>query len=277
MPELPEVETVARGVRAQALGRRLTEFLLLRPDFYRTPGRAALADPSALLGAVVRRVERAGKYLVLTLENGGRWQLLLHLGMSGRLQWAAPGQAREPHTHAILSFDGHELHFRDPRRFGRIAAAPAPEGGGGFAPALAIAAGWEPLEAGAEEFVALFRGRDAPIKNALLNQKLLRGVGNIYADEALFRAGIHPCARRLSRARLLRLRQAVRAVLREAVRAGGSSISDYRDSDGQPGWFHLRHRVYGRTGEPCLHCGTPIRQRVLGGRSAHFCPRCQKR
>ncbi|HEY8054639.1 MAG TPA: zinc finger domain-containing protein, partial [Terriglobales bacterium] len=128
-----------------------------------------------------------------------------------------------------------------------------------------------------EEFVGLFYRRAAPIKSALLNQKLLRGMGNIYADESLFRAGIHPLAHHLSRPRLIRLREVIRVVLEEAIRAGGSSISDYVDSDGAPGWFHLQHRVYGRTGEACGVCGRAIRRTVLAGRSAHFCPHCQKR
>ncbi len=274
MPELPEVETVARGLRAGVLGRRLRAVALPRPAFF----RGAPARLAALEGAACTAVRRAGKYLVLefTAAAGARWQLMLHLGMSGRLRLHPAGAARAPHTHAIFVWDdGRELHFSDPRRFGRLALAPAPAEG--FAPELAVAAGAEPLEISEAGFLARFHGRNAPIKNALMNQKLLRGLGNIYADESLFRAGIHPCARRLSGPRLARLRLAIRAVLRQAIAAGGSSISDYVDSDGQPGWFHLRHRVYGRTGEPCRGCGAPVRRIVLAGRSAHFCPRCQRR
>jgi formamidopyrimidine-DNA glycosylase len=281
MPELPEVEVVARGLRAAVLGRRLRAVLLLRPAFLR-------GDPvalAALEGAACVAVRRAGKYLVLDFVAGQalppassqpRWQLLLHLGMTGRLQLHLEGAARLPHTHAVFVWDdARELHFSDPRRFGRLALAPAPASG--FAPALAVATGAEPLEVGAADFIARFHRRTAPIKSLLLNQKLLRGVGNIYADESLFRAGIDPRARAVSRPRLARLRLSLRAVLRQAIAAGGSSISDYVDSQGRPGWFHLRHRVYGRTGEPCRRCRTPIRRIVLGGRSSHFCPSCQRR
>ncbi len=274
MPELPEVETVARGLRAGILARRLRTVDLLRPSIFH-------ADPAllaALPGAECVAIHRGGKYLVLELQasGGARWHLLAHLGMSGRLCLHPSGAARVPHTHAVFTWDdGRELHFSDPRRFGRLALAPAPASG--FAPALAVAPGAEPLEVSEAEFIRRFRARNAPIKNALMNQKLLRGLGNIYADESLFRAGLDPRARRVSRPRLARLRLAIRAVLRQAIAAGGSSISDYVDSDGQPGWFHLRHRVYGRTGQPCRRCATPIRRIVLAGRSAHFCPQCQRR
>lgn len=273
MPELPEVETVAHGLRGQILGQRIEQVMLRRASVLR-------GDPEALVGlagARVAAVERAGKYLVFALEDAkARWQLLFHLGMTGQLVLAAPEAPLVSHTHAqLLLSSGRELRFRDPRRFGKIALALAPAGGG-FAPELGIAPGAEPLEISAEAFVALFRGRTAPIKSALMNQKLLRGLGNIYADESLFRAGIHPRARRVSAPRLRRLRLAIRAVLREAIAAGGSSISDYVDSRGEPGWFHLRHRVYGRTGKPCRQCGCPIRRIVLAGRSAHFCAHCQK-
>ncbi len=272
MPELPEVETVAQGLRRALVGRRLAGIELRRASIFKGDA-ARLAE---IEGATLAGVARGGKYLVLELAGGRGWQLLFHLGMTGRLVVEPAGAARQPHTHAVLTWDdGRELHFRDPRRFGRMALAPAPASG--FAAELGVAAGAEPLAIGPEEFVALFRGRQAPIKNALLNQKLLRGLGNIYADESLHRAGLDPRARAVSRPRLLRLRQAMRAVLREAIAAGGSSISDYVGSDGEPGWFHLRHRVYGRTGEPCRRCRRAIHRIVLAGRSAHFCPACQKK
>ena len=144
---------------------------------------------------------------------------------------------------------------------------------GGFDPG-----GIEPLEVDEEQFVELFRGRKTPIKSALLNQKLLRGVGNIYADESLFRAGIRPRRRAASitRRQLMKLRETVGEVLREAIAQGGSSISDYVDADGEEGFFQLQHRVYGREGEPCLVCGTSIQRVVLAGRSSHYCSKCQK-
>jgi len=271
MPELPEVETVARGLRAALLGRRLVAIPKLRASMFRGD------DPAQLAGAEITAVLRAGKYLVLELRAPrARWQFMIHLGMTGQLLVTPPDTAPAPHTHAVFAFDDHrQLHFRDARRFGRLALALAPASG--FAPTLHVASGREPLEITEPEFWELFRRRQSPIKNALMNQRLLRGLGNIYADESLYRAGIDPRARSVSRSRLEGLRRAIRAVLREAIAAGGSSISDYLDSSGEPGWFHLRHRVYGRTGEPCLRCRRPIRRIVLAGRSAHFCAHCQRR
>jgi formamidopyrimidine-DNA glycosylase len=161
------------------------------------------------------------------------------------------------------------LRFVDPRRFGRLSVAQA----GDF-----DAGGFEPLEVELDRFGELFHGRKTPIKSALLNQKLLRGVGNIYADESLFRAGIRPRRRAssISREHLRKLFLSVKEVLQEAIALGGSSISDYVDADGEEGFFQLQHRVYGREGEPCLVCKTPIKRVVIAGRSSHYCPKCQK-
>ncbi len=162
---------------------------------------------------------------------------------------------------------GRELRFVDPRRFGRLSVAHGFE-----------AAGSEPLEVQLDHFVSLFRGRKTPIKSALLNQKLLRGVGNIYADESLFRAGVRPRRRAasLTREDLRRLYPALQEVLQEAISLGGSSVSDYVDADGEEGFFQLQHRVYGREGEPCLVCKTPIKRVVIAGRSSHYCPQVSK-
>jgi formamidopyrimidine-DNA glycosylase len=190
--------------------------------------------------------------------------------MTGRLQVCEPQSEVLKHTHAILKLaSGRELRFVDPRRFGRLSVARAAEFEAG---------GIEPLEADVGQFLALFRGRKTPIKSALLNQKLLRGVGNIYADESLFRAGIRPRRRAstITRDQLARLLTAVKDVLREAIALGGSSISDYVDADGEEGFFQLQHRVYGREGEPCLVCKTPIKRIVIAGRSSHYCPKCQR-
>jgi formamidopyrimidine-DNA glycosylase len=190
--------------------------------------------------------------------------------MTGRLQVCEPQAEILKHTHAILKLaSGRELRFVDPRRFGRLSVA----GAGNF-----DAGGIEPLEAGLDRFLVLFRGRKTPIKSALLNQKLLRGVGNIYADESLFRAGIRPRRRAstITRDQMAKLLASVKEVLREAIALGGSSISDYVDADGEEGFFQLQHRVYGREGEPCLACKTPIKRIVIAGRSSHYCPKCQK-
>ena len=194
--------------------------------------------------------------------------LFRSLGMTGRMLVCEPGAEIGKHTHLIATLaSGRELRFIDPRMFGKLSVHAVAFDPGGV----------EPLEVSEEDFVALFRGRKTPIKSALLNQKLVRGVGNIYADESLFRAGIRPRRRAstITRAQLEKLYHAVRDVLREAIALGGSSISDYVDSDGEEGFFQLQHRAYGREGEPCLVCETPIRRIVLTGRSSHYCPKCQ--
>jgi len=191
--------------------------------------------------------------------------------MTGRLIVCEPAAEIAKHTHLIAKLaSGRELRFIDPRMFGKLSVHLDP---GGFDPG-----GVEPLEVNEEQFIALFRGRKTPIKSALLNQKLLRGVGNIYADESLFRSGIRPRRRAaaITRQQLGKLHREVREVLREAIALGGSSINDYVDADGEEGFFQLRHRVYGREGEPCLVCATTIRRVVLAGRSSHYCAKCQK-
>jgi formamidopyrimidine-DNA glycosylase len=193
--------------------------------------------------------------------------------MTGRLLVTTPDGPVAAHTHARLSLaSGRELRFVDPRRFGRLEFRDLGRSEG------FIRTGEEPLTLGAEGFAALFRGRQLSIKAALLNQNLLTGVGNIYADESLFRAGIRPSRRagRLTRAELERLRLGLREVLEHAIRLGGSSVSDYVDADGVRGFFQLEHCVYQRTGLPCRVCKTPIRRILVGGRGTHYCPRCQR-
>ncbi|HEX3987632.1 MAG TPA: DNA-formamidopyrimidine glycosylase [Acidobacteriaceae bacterium] len=274
MPELPEVETIANGVHRRIHGDSIlsVEFSHYKEPF-RTPPDAMEA---ALVGLRIARVARVGKHIVFDLTpRAGRKiaaQWIVHLGMTGRLLVSAAAVPVPPHTHAILRLaSGRELRFVDPRRFGRLTLHPMERGR--FA-----GPGREPLTISATEFAALFRGRKLAIKAALLNQSLLHGVGNIYADESLFRAGIRPTrpAGRLSREQLDRLHTALGVILRRAIKAGGSSISDYVDADGAEGFFQIQHRVYGREGEPCRVCGTPIRRIVVGGRSTHFCPHCQR-
>jgi formamidopyrimidine-DNA glycosylase len=212
-------------------------------------------------------------------------ELLIHLGMTGRLLVSAPEIPLAPHTHAVLTLSGapgetarREIRFVDPRRFGRISLhAPQPTTGN-QQPATFSGPGSEPLTISLADFIALFHPRRTPIKAALLNQSLLHGIGNIYADESLFRAAIRPTrqAARLTRAELARLRAALVEVLRHAIQLGGSSVSDYVDADGARGFFQLEHRVYRRTGQPCLTCSTPIRRITLAGRGTHFCPHCQR-
>jgi formamidopyrimidine-DNA glycosylase len=276
MPELPEVETIARGLAKRVTGDVIDSVWIGRkPEPLKSSARAMAA---LLDGARIERVHRAGKHIVFdvsrraTKQLAGHW--IVHLGMTGRLLIADPGAEIARHTHLIAKLaSGRELRFVDPRRFGRLSvvkAGSADQNGNLFA-------GTEPLEIELDAFTALFRKRDTPIKSALLNQKLLRGVGNIYADESLFRAGVRPRRRagRLTEVELERLHKAIRQVLREAIRAGGSSVSDYVDASGEEGFFQLRHRVYGREGELCLVCKSPIKRVVIAGRSSHYCPNCQ--
>jgi formamidopyrimidine-DNA glycosylase len=232
-----------------------------------------------LHGRRIDRVHRVGKHIVFDLADhpastpGLQW--IVHLGMTGRLLVADPATPVPRHTHGILHLaSGRELRFVDPRRFGRMAIhGVSPKKTGRFQ-----GTGQEPFSISPDQFAALFRPRRTSIKAALLNQKLLHGVGNIYADESLFRAGIRPrrMARHLKRAELDRLHASLQSVLREAISLGGSSVSDYVDAAGVAGFFQLEHRVYLRTGQPCLVCGTPIRRMVLAGRGTHYCLHCQR-
>lgn len=280
MPELPEVETIARGVHARVRGDRIVSVWLgsHREPFKTSPAKQA----KGLEGRSILTVNRVGKHIVMTLSapaplssksspSSGQW--IVHLGMTGRLLVTTPDAPLAPHTHARLTLaSGREIRFVDPRRFGRLDFRDLHTDSAFGAP------GAEPLVIAPEEFAALFRGRRLAIKAALLNQTLLSGVGNIYADESLFRAGIRPRRQsgRLTRTELECLRRALKEVLQHAIRLGGSSVSDYVDADGERGFFQLKHRVYQRTGEPCRVCKTPIRRIVVAGRSTHFCPVCQR-
>jgi formamidopyrimidine-DNA glycosylase len=280
MPELPEVETVANGVHQRIAGDRIEEaWFSSKPEPMKTPP-ATMAK--ALTGRTVERVHRVGKHVVFDFAPQAERdpvQWIVHLGMTGRLVVADPEVPRPPHTHGVLVLrSGRELRFVDARRFGRMGlhvfqksdqAAELP----GFR-----GPGTEPLRISKADFRQLFHKRRTSIKAALLNQTLLHGVGNIYADESLFRAKIRPrrMAARLTIPELDRLHSAVQKVLREAIRLGGSSVSDYVDAAGERGFFQLRHYVYIRTGQPCLVCGTPIRRIVVAGRGTHYCPVCQR-
>lgn len=267
MPELPEVETVANGVHERVHGHSITGVWTSgKPQTFKSPEAEI---ESALTNTRIRSVRRVGKTIVMQLEGSATVEFLIHLGMTGRLLVSSGDVPVPPHTHAILTLeDGREIRFVDPRRFGRLSIHREPYGGPGA----------EPLTIDAKGFAALFKGRKTPIKAALLNQSLLHGVGNIYADESLFRAGIRPKSQagRLTRVQLERLRVGLVEVLKHAIQLGGSSVSDYVDADGVRGFFQLEHRVYLRTGQPCLVCGTSIQRILVGGRGTHFCPKCQK-
>lgn len=269
MPELPEVETIARGLAKRVTGDVIESVWLgQKKEPLKSP---AAQIASTLEQSRIGQVRRMGKHIVFDLDRKKKEsQWIVHLGMTGRLQVCDPQTEIAKHTHAILKLaSGRELRFVDPRRFGRLSVAGSAE---------FDATGIEPLEIEVEDFITLFRGRKTPIKSALLNQKLLRGVGNIYADESLFRAGIRPRRRAatITRDQLAKLHAAVKEVLKEAIALGGSSVSDYVNADGEEGFFQLQHRVYAREGEPCLVCKTPIKRVVIAGRSSHYCPRCQE-
>jgi formamidopyrimidine-DNA glycosylase len=282
MPELPEVETIARGVNERLRGDRIVEVWF---GSHREPFKTPRAHQARKLeGRAILAVHRLGKHIICELATAPESasdkrpvkpenQWIVHLGMTGRLLVTTPDAPIAAHTHARLSLlSGRELRFVDPRRFGRLELRDLSRGAGFNAP------GADPTTVTAAEFVRLFHGRRLAIKAALLNQKLLSGVGNIYADESLFRAGIRPrrLCKRLTRAELERLRLALTEILEDAIRMGGSSVSDYVDADGVRGFFQLEHCVYLRTGLPCRKCQTPIRRILLAGRGTHYCPNCQR-
>jgi formamidopyrimidine-DNA glycosylase len=282
MPELPEVETVARGLRLTILGRQILSVMLRKTDFIDDPSLLELHLP----GRRIEAVERYGKFMLLRLsaaqgrENSASGDdapaaLLVHLGMTGHIASTAPNKPWLKHTHASFMLDdGRELRYTDARRFGRLAylsAAVLPGELEGF--------GAEPLEVSADEFAVRIRSRHSRIKALLLDQTVLRGVGNIYADESLWRAKIHPAklGSSLSKKQTEALRRALQAILNKAILMRGSSISNFLDTDGEPGAYQQHHRAYGREGEKCYRCGAIIRRAIVAGRSSYFCPKCQPR
>ncbi|HTT32843.1 MAG TPA: bifunctional DNA-formamidopyrimidine glycosylase/DNA-(apurinic or apyrimidinic site) lyase [Methylomirabilota bacterium] len=281
MPELPEVETVARGLRQLVLGRRILSVSLGKTDFIDDP----IALEQHLPGRQIEAVERYGKFMLLRLSppaatngtsNGADAKpasLLVHLGMTGQIAPSPAAQPREKHTHvSLLLDDGRELRYTDARRFGRIAyltESPLAEELTRF--------GADPLEVTSEEFDSRIRTRRARIKALLLDQSVLRGVGNIYADESLWRAKIHPArlGANLTRKQAETLRRALQDILRKAIQMRGSSISDFLDAAGEPGDYQRHHRAYGREGKRCYRCKAIIRRVIVAGRSSYFCPKCQ--
>jgi formamidopyrimidine-DNA glycosylase len=281
MPELPEVETVARGLRQTILGRRIVSIRLGKTDFIDDP--AALEQH--LPGRQISAVERYGKFMLLRLTAAQRTELaatpgdaapaslLVHLGMTGQIGPTPAAQPSEKHTHVFfLLDDGRELRYTDARRFGRMAylteAMLAEE---------LLGSGADPLEVSKEDFARRIRSRHARIKALLLDQSVLRGVGNIYADESLWRAKIHPARTgdEITHREAAALRRMLQEILAKAIAMRGSSISDFLDATGEPGEYQRHHRAYGREGEKCYRCGAIIRRGVVAGRSSYFCPRCQ--
>jgi formamidopyrimidine-DNA glycosylase len=282
MPELPEVETIACGVHERVRGDVIREaWFSSVPQTFKTP-RAKQAH--GLVGKTILAVHRTGKHIVCELgtsqsETEATAQWIVHLGMTGRLLVTTPDGEVAPHTHArLLLASGRELRFVDPRRFGRLEFRKLQPASRKLEHQPFRAPGLDPLTIEAAEFRALFKKRKLAIKAALLNQTLLAGVGNIYADESLFHAGIRPTRQSggLNAERLEVLRLRLKEVLIHAIKLGGSSVSDYVDANGVRGFFQLEHCVYLRTGEPCRSCGEPIRRIELAGRGTHYCPQCQR-
>lgn len=272
MPELPEVETTRRGIEPHLTGAKVTE-VIVRHRGLRQAVSASLEDITADRFTAVRR---RSKYLILDLEKRGC--VLVHLGMSGSLRLADPAADFKKHDHIALTLDsGKQLRFHDPRRFGIFLHLPE---GNPLAHPLLRDLGPEPLEDGftTAHLAAGCAGRSVAIKVAIMDAKLVVGVGNIYASEALFRAGIRPAtpASRISKARLAKLVEAIRTVLAESIEQGGTTLRDFTNSDGEPGYFRQRLYVYDRKGEPCRICGSPIRHAVMGQRATYWCAKCQR-
>jgi formamidopyrimidine-DNA glycosylase len=287
MPELPEVEVLRRSLEPHLVGDRI-ERVEVRAAALREP-LDATSLRRALTGRRVARLRRRSKYLLIDLE--GDHTLVVHLGMTGRLTLVPAQAALEPHEHVSLALaSGRRLRFRDPRRFGLFFALPTGEIGGdrrfahlGVEPLEdTLTAGESPEDAPEIFSGALLRqrarGRRGPVKSFLMDSQVVVGVGNIYASEALFRAGIHPkrSVARISLARWEALATAVRATLSQAIAEGGTTLNDFADGDGNSGYFQVSLGVYGRAGEPCPRCGQPVRRIVQTGRSTFYCPRCQR-
>jgi formamidopyrimidine-DNA glycosylase len=276
LPELPEVETVVRGLQALLPGRRIAAIRVGKTDFIDDPARLEEVLP----GSPILNVHRHGKFIVVLVEKPtsspvvAKFHFIVHLGMTGQLIVVPASMPSVPHTHVWISLDNEkELRYIDPRRFGRMLVLPEEHSDAVLGPL-----GTDPLEISLYEFQNRLAAKRARIKAVLLDQRVFRGMGNIYTDESLWRARIHPArlASSLKRKEVLRLHRAVRQILLEAIRLGGSSISDYVNAEGLPGEFQIRHRVYQREGKKCSRCGALIRRVIVAGRSSYFCPHCQR-
>jgi formamidopyrimidine-DNA glycosylase len=271
MPELPEVETIRRGIAPHVLNRTVSR-VVVRQSRLRWPVPSDLEDH--LVGKKITAVNRRAKYLLF--RNDAGW-LLMHLGMSGSLRIVDEGTEIAPHDHVDIVFaDGRCLRLNDPRRFGALLWV----GKHPFEHSLLAHLGPEPLgdDFDGNMLYGKAHGRKLAVKSFIMDQRIVVGVGNIYANEALFRAGIHPSrpAGRISRRRYVRLATAIREVLGEAIEAGGTTLRDFTDEHGRPGYFSQKLLVYGRDGQFCVQCGRPIVHAVIGQRSSYFCPRCQR-
>jgi len=275
MPELPEVETVKRGLARSVLGKRIEEVNIFDPSLVKKTGDRPFVR--GLLKKRIAQVGRRGKYLLIYLDSQRVW--VVHLRMTGRMLFSDDGRPKaDKSTRAILTLSGGKqrrsyLSFSDPRRFGEWYLVRHPE-----EVPLISKMGPEPLEIGGDEFAIKVKEKNRQIKALLLDQEFLGGIGNIYACEVLYRTGLHPKRRtsRISIGNIKRLRDNIQAVLKEAIRDGGSSVRNYRRSDGSEGWFALKLAVYGRAGFPCPRCGATIKRTEISGRGTFYCPGCQR-
>ncbi|MFL6201158.1 MAG: bifunctional DNA-formamidopyrimidine glycosylase/DNA-(apurinic or apyrimidinic site) lyase [Thermoanaerobaculia bacterium] len=274
MPELPEVEVLRRSLEPRILGDRISRVEVRNAAMREPVSRAALSKRTA--GRQIAALRRRAKYLLIDLEGGQT--LVVHLGMSGRLTVVPAAEPLEPHEHVAFFLDsGRRLRLRDPRRFGLVFAVKTSE-----IPSDPHFShlGIEPLEPGFDgNFLARgAAGRRGPVKSFLMDARIVVGLGNIYATEALFRSGIHPnrSVARISAARWERVAESSVAVLSQAIAQGGTTLNDFADGEGNSGYFQVSLGVYGREGEPCPACGTPIRRIVQAGRSSFYCHRCQR-
>jgi formamidopyrimidine-DNA glycosylase len=270
MPELPEVETTCRGIAPHVAGQRVTRVIVRNPDL-RWPVTRRLA--TEFTGQVVRRVYRRAKYLLLETDEG---TAILHLGMSGSLKLVAAREPAMKHDHVDIVFGNTALRLTDPRRFGSLhwTRRPAAQH------RLIAALGCEPLgdEFSGDYLYARSRGRKVAVKQFIMNGHIVVGIGNIYANEALFMAGIHPkrAAGRISRRKYALLAEVIREVLGDAIEQGGTTLRDFVNGEGKPGYFSQHLNVYGKAGEPCISCRVPIRELRQGQRASYYCPKCQK-
>jgi formamidopyrimidine-DNA glycosylase len=273
MPELPEVETIARTLEPAIRGRVIAGIELLFRPLLRRGGRKVLAG---LEGRRVLGVRRRGKMLLIACESART--LVFHLKMTGQFLFAGATEPRDKHTRLVIRFEdgANELRFRDVRKFGFVLCV---EGDPIAACAELACLGPEPLEVGLEEFAAFIARKKGRIKSLLLDQTVIAGIGNIYADEMLFDARIHPetPASSLRKKVVERLYVSMKKVLTLAIAEKGSTLQDYRDAEGKAGNFQFFHKVYDRKGEPCVVCAAPVRMTRIGGRSSHFCPKCQRK
>jgi len=269
MPELPEVETIVQGLNKTILNKKIKQVKIIYPGIVKWKTANFIKET---LGQKIKNIKRRGKNILLMLSQDKA--ILIHLGMSGHIFYTSPHQTLDKHDHIIFRFTSgkKEIRYNDPRKFGKVKLIDLR-----CCPDL-DKLGVEPLEISEKDFVNLMAKRKGRIKSLLLNQKILAGIGNIYADESLFEAKINPLSKieQISPAKLKDLHRSIKKVLKKAIRAGGSSIRTYTDLSGNTGRFQLSHKVYAREGESCKICDAKIKRIIVNQRSSHYCPKCQK-